>query len=327
MNAENMTARNNIDSPELSVPSSYQTPVTSRANNINNRAEQIKLKRGLIPRNYKSHFEKEEYDLIDDKKESKHNSSAEKLKAHTIIEQPMMPLIRYDEAWNHFKKIGSLYKTPDDAPNNYTNKYMCINRICSCLAGQLDNELKQERNICVNLSRARYDCNNEIHFSILFKIYYFFKKKNCTKIGEHWQDIGFQGDEPDIDLLTIGIFGPLQILYCIDTYPIFSLELFLFLVPRKCDWLYAVTMFSLSKFIIQMVNQGVLNYYFNGNHNVHKVLNEIFVGMVFHFKKNIEDYSKNNCLTAEFIAKTIQHIKDMSYTNIVYFLTNHSSIR
>ena len=320
MRTDNKTSRSNADYPELSNPSSSQLAFNSPRNNINNRSEQIKLKRGLIPTNYKQYNPAEKSEI--NNKNIKKNSISQP--QNIIYEKPIIPLITYSEAWNIFKKNYSLLQ-PYTIPNNYSNKYMCMNRICSCLVGQLSNELRQERNLCINLSRLKYNVNDDLHFKILFKIYYFFKKKNCTKIGEHWQDIGFQSDNPEIDLITIGMFGPLQILYCIDKYPNFSLELFSFLVQRKCDWLYAVTMVSLSKFIIQMTDQGVLNFYFNEKQNVPFVLNEIFVGMVAHFKKNVEDYSKNNCLTAEFIAKTIQYIKKISY-KIVYFLGNHPYI-
>ena len=324
MRTDNRTSRDYIDTPELSTPSTSNSQVaySNNRNKINNRSEQIKLKRGLIPTNQKENNTNEDAELIDDNKDNSKNSNVQLIT--NTCEKPLIPLISYEEAFNYFKKISSLSLSTLHN-NNYSNKYMCINRICSCLVGQLSDQLKQERNLCMNLSRLKYNSNDDIHFRILFKIYYFFKKKNCSKIGEHWQDIGFQSDNPEIDLITIGMFGPLQILYCIDKYPNFSLELFSFLVQRKCDWLYAVTMVSLSKFIIQMTDQGVLNFYFNEKQNVPFVLNEIFVGMVAHFKKNVEDYSKNNCLTAEFIAKTIQYIKKISY-KIVYFLGNHPYI-
>ena len=122
------------------------------------------------------------------------------------------------------------------------------------------------------------------------------------------------------------MLGPLQILYCIDKYPNFSMELFKYLVPRKCDWLFVVSILSLSKFIIQMTYQGILNYYFNERKNVEIVINEVFVGMVFYFKSQIEEFWKKYTLTAQFIAKTIQKIKDQTNTKIDSFLNNHPNI-
>lgn len=296
------------------------------ANKITNRSEQIKLKRGLMANNSKR-YNTEDTELIDE-------NSDQSLPGKPLIseyfkpENPRVPLISYTDGLNYFRNNKTLFlKTYiPRSISTYSNKTECISQLCSCLIGSLSDELKIERNFFLNLSQVRYNCDDEIHFRILFTIYYFFKKKNCEKIGEHWQDIGFQSNRPESDLLTVGMLGPLQILYCIDKYPNFTRELFSFLIPRKCDWLYVVSILSLSKFIIQMTNQGILNYYFNKRKNVQIVINEVFVGMVYCFKNNIEEYGRKYSLTAQFIAKTIQKIKDNTYTQIDHFLNNHSNI-
>lgn len=304
-------------------------------NKTTNRSEQLKLKRGLMAKNkkmtvYNNTDNTENIDLIDENSNHSLPGNSNNLITESSInpETPKIPLITYNEAINYFKNNQTLcHKTYiPRSISTYSNKTECMSQLCSCLVGSLSKELKIQRNFFLNLTQVRYNNEDQIHFRILFTIYYFFKKKNCGKEGEHWQDIGFQSVNPENDLLTVGMLGPLQILYCIDRYPNFTLDLFKFLIPRKCDWLFVVSIFSISKFIIHMTNQGILNYYFSEKNNVEYVMNEVFVGMVFYFKSQIVEYGTKYSLTAQFIAKTIQKIKDSTYTNIDTFLNNHPYI-
>jgi hypothetical protein len=40
---------------------------------------------------------------------------------------------------------------------------------------------------------------------------------NVPRRGGHWQDIGFQGDDPATDLRSVGMLGLLQMLAFLET--------------------------------------------------------------------------------------------------------------
>ena len=269
--------------------------------NINNKTEQIRLKRNLLQSKYPI--------KNDDQAESVHDQSENSL-IQEVPETPQIPLITYEEAYNYFN--GVILKED----NNQQEKDDC----CSCSSSKTN----REKAFILNLSRIRYNPNNDIHFRILFKIYYFFKKKNCPKEGEHWQDIGFQSDSPEADLLSVGMFGPLQILFGIDKYPVLYTNLFKYLLVRKCELYFMVNLISMCKFSLNSLERDLLNDFVNERESLTRLTNEVYVGMGNEYFKEIQKYGSNNTLTIEYIVKTIKKISEKR-TNVNYFIKNHTS--
>lgn len=269
----------------------------------NNRTEQIKLRRNLLQSNFQI---KDPNDEISTPKMISENSSLIK----QAPEEPSIPLITYQESYNYFQ---SLIFTNQN--NNFDDDD--DSGFCSCSS----EKIKRQKYFIKSVNRIKYDENNNIHFRILFSIYYFFTKRNCEKEGEHWQDIGFQSDTPSVDLISVGMLGPLQMLYGINTYPDFYNNLFQYLLKRKCDLFFAGNLISFSKFSLNLLERGILDN-FGDNDNLFTILNEIYVGMGFDFFNDIQNYGNGNILTIEFIVKTIQKISE-NRTQTNYFLSNH----
>ena len=272
-------------------------------NKVNNKTEQIKLRRNLLQSNFKVLDENEEV--------STPNMISERSsEVDRTPEQPEIPLITYEEAYKYFQSL--VYPNQD---NNIQKK---SSSFCSCSS----EKLEKEKVFLASLNKIKYDKNNNIHFRILFSIYYFFTKKNCQKEGEHWQDIGFQSDTPNTDLYSVGMYGPLQILYGINKYPSFYSNLFEYLLKRKCDLFFAVNMISFTKFSYNVFERGILDSDIKENNSLLIALNEVYVGMGYDFSNEIQQYGNNNILTIEFIVKTIQNISEKRIEPR-YFLKNH----
>ena len=303
MNKPNTSRYRNDTSDQFTYNSniSFNSLVEDRNNN---RTEQIKLRRNLLQSNFQI---KDPNDEISTPKIISENSSL----INQAPEEPSIPLITYQESYNYFQ---SLIFTNQN--NNFDNDD--DSGFCSCSS----DKIKRQKYFIRNISRIKYDENNSIHFRILFSIYYFFTKKNCEKEGEHWQDIGFQGDSPHADLITVGMLGPLQILYGINNYPDFYSNLFQYLLKRKCDLFFAGNLISFSKFSLNLLERGILDD-FGDNDNLFFTLNEIYVGMGYDFFTDIQNYGNGNILTIEFIVKTIQKISE-NRTQTNYFLGNHA---
>ena len=272
-------------------------------NKHNNKTEQIKLRRNLLQSNFKVINENEDI--------STPNIISEKSsEVDRTPEQPEIPLITYQEAYNYFQSI--IY------PNKTNNKEEKSSGFCSCSSAKLE----KEKILLASLNKIKYDKNNNTHFRILFSIYYFFTKKNCQKEGEHWQDIGFQSDTPSTDIYSVGMYGPLQILYGINKYSSFYSNLFEYLLRRKCDLFFAVNMISFTKFTYNIFERAILDSDIKDNDSLFTTLNEVYVGMGYDFSNAIQQYGNSNILTIEFIVKTIQNISEKR-TEPRYFLKNH----
>lgn len=293
------TSRNDIDS--FTYNSNFSGTNLIDNDRINNKTEQIKLRRNLLNSTFQNLNENDE---ISTPKAISENSMI----INDTPEQPIILLIKFQEAYKYFQSLM------------YPNQYLLEENssgFCSCSSGKI----KKQKNFIKNLSRIKYDENNDIHFRILFSIYYFFTKRNCEKEGEHWQDIGFQSDTPNADLISVGLLGPLQILYGIDHYPTFYSNLFKYLLMRKCDLFFIVNLLSCSKFCLNILERGLLDN-INDNDDLLIVLNEIYVGMSYDYNNSIQNYGNNNILTIEFIVKTIQAISEKRIQTD-YFLRNH----
>ena len=293
------SGRNDVDS--YTYNSNFSAASLIDDDRKNNKTEQIKLRRNLLNSTFQTKVNNEE---ISTPKAISENSSI----INRTPEQPTIQLITYNEAFTYFQSLM------------YTNQYTeeKSSGFCSCSSGKI----KKKKNFIKNISRIKYDENNNIHFRILFTIYYFFTKRNCEKEGEHWQDIGFQSDTPSTDLISVGMLGPLQILYGIDYYPHFYTELFKYLLMRKCELFFASNLLSLSKFSLNILERGILDSSVNDNDNLLNILNEIYVGMSYDYNNIIQVYGNSNILTIEFIVKTIQAISEKRIQTS-YFLTNH----
>ena len=292
---DNITYNSNI-----SASDNFLSLVDDRKNN---KTEQIKLRRNLLQSSFQV---RNINDDVSTPKMISENSSV-----NDLPEEPNIPIIAFNEAYTYFQNLF------------YTNKPNMIEEkdddCCSCSS----SKITKQKNFILNLHKIKYDKNNNIHFRILFSIYYFFIYNNCEPEGEHWQDIGFQSDSPNNDLITVGMFGPLQILYGITYYPTFYTNLFGYLLNRKCDLFFAVNMISLSKFSLNILERGILDHIINDNDNLFLVLNEIYVGMGYEYSNSIQHYGNNNILTIEFIVKTIQSISERR-TETNTFLSNHT---
>ena len=294
------TGRYNNDIDNITYSSNLSGMSFIEEDKNNNKTEQLKLRRNLIQSKIPIKGEEE-------------SSSPKAISENTSVinknpEKPLIQLITFQESLNYFQSL--LYTNQ----NNYMQKENV--NCCSCSS----EKTKRQKVFIQNISRIKYDENNVIHFRILFTIYYFFTKRNCEKEGEHWQDIGFQSDTPSVDLISVGMLGPLQILYGIDSYPYFYSNLFQYLLVRKCDLFFAGNLLSFSKFSLNILERGILDY--ENPNNLIIIMNEIFVGMGYDVYNNIQTYGNSNTLTIEFIVKTIQSISEKR-TQASYFIGNH----
>ena len=255
----------------------------------------IRLKRNLIQSKYPIKSLQSNNEISEESSIKKHNP-----------EKPNIPLIDFKTAYNYFKSV--IIINNNDAQKN----------CCSCTS----QKILSQKKFILRLSKVKYDQNNEIHFRILFTIFYFFLKKNCEKEGDHWQDIGFQSDNPSIDLLTIGMLGPLKVLYGINKYPVLYTQIFDYLLKKKCDLNFMVNMLSLCKFSLNVLERGLLDDIVNENDNLFFYMTEIYVGMSYEYQTQITNYGNKYDLTFEYIAKIIKNISGMR-TQINYFINNH----
>uniref|UniRef100_A0A183TVT6 ELMO domain-containing protein n=1 Tax=Toxocara canis TaxID=6265 RepID=A0A183TVT6_TOXCA len=98
---------------------------------------------------------------------------------------------------------------------------------CICRSGRptklaLRNAaLIEERLTIVALTKVKYSESNPTHWEMLVSIYKQIiddrnSRTEVKRFGNHWETIGFQGDDPATDLRGVGIFGLCQLLFLVS---------------------------------------------------------------------------------------------------------------
>ncbi|KAF4528955.1 hypothetical protein B566_EDAN017423 [Ephemera danica] len=90
-----------------------------------------------------------------------------------------------------------------------------ISRLLSNLFGypKLSSNLEPERNEVFAIAQCPLDPNNEIHNRMLQTVYKGLTglHLDCPRHGRHWEQVGFQGSNPDTDLRGVGMLGLLHL--------------------------------------------------------------------------------------------------------------------
>jgi hypothetical protein len=98
----------------------------------------------------------------------------------------------------------------------------------SCLHTGIDDgsEDYNDRDFVLALQFVQLEATNDIHRRMMVTLFRRLERpaRNAPEpapFGQHWERLGFQGNDPSTDLRSTGILGVLQLLYLVDFYPTF----------------------------------------------------------------------------------------------------------
>eukprot|EP00736_Rhodelphis_marinus_P006290 Rmarinus@m.6150 len=90
-------------------------------------------------------------------------------------------------------------------------------RFCFCCGGPSikGGALREERDVFFRLALVAYSDEEMVHFNMLQTVWMRLTgdKRNCPRFGGHWEQIGFQGNDPSKDFRGAGILGLLQLVF------------------------------------------------------------------------------------------------------------------
>mmetsp|Transcript_25413 Transcript_25413/g.24750 ORF Transcript_25413/g.24750 Transcript_25413/m.24750 type:complete len:84 (-) Transcript_25413:395-646(-) len=82
-------------------------------------------------------------------------------------------------------------------------------------------------------------------------------------IGNHWQDVGFQGTDPRTDIRDVGILGLLHILFFVDKYSQCAQIILKYSQNPRYEFPLAIKMFEMTILTLQLMREDKLNYLCN----------------------------------------------------------------
>nr|CAD7432301.1 unnamed protein product [Timema monikensis] len=158
----------------------------------------------------------------------------------------------------------------------------------SCLLGppNLHEQLLAERDLVFAIAQCKLDLEDCVHYRMLQTVYQRLTgtRLDCTCYGSHWQQIGFQGNDPGTDLRGVGMFGLLQLLYLASSPHLMPLarDIYRVSLDEQQNFPLAVLSLNMTRMALQTLRQGLLNRECNERQMVVEVLNEFYAAIFCH---------------------------------------------
>ncbi|XP_057289890.1 ELMO domain-containing protein 3-like isoform X2 [Hydractinia symbiolongicarpus] len=178
--------------------------------------------------------------------------------------------ITFTEALEHFETL----KLADY--NNKIRPYIRhtgVSSLWHIISGppKLSKNLTQERDLIFVLAAVTFDNSNETHIRILQTVYRKLTKTkiDCPRFGQHWENIGFQGNDPSTDLRGCGMLGLLTTLYFITSKDTSQLAATVYHLSQDeiQNFPFSVMSINVTRIALQILREGKLNNRKNKNKN------------------------------------------------------------
>ena len=149
----------------------------------------------------------------------------------------------------------------------------------------LHDSLINERNLVLAMALHAFDNTDNFHTTVLDTIYRSLMKSqvSCPRFGSHWEDIGFQGNDPATDLRGAGMLGLIN-LFDFVTSPI-ACQIALNILKLSRDVTQRFPMcalsMSLTVIVITLLRDGKLSKICNSRGMVFSVVNDAYKALFY----------------------------------------------
>ncbi|XP_002160272.3 ELMO domain-containing protein 3 isoform X1 [Hydra vulgaris] len=156
-------------------------------------------------------------------------------------------------------------------PEEYNKKirpvitYSGINAIYHWMVGppKLDQKLIKDRDWIFIFAATAFDQNEKFHIRILQSVYYGLTKSkiNCPRFGSHWENIGFQGNDPSTDLRGCGMLGLISVLDFIQSPATLGLASKIYSLSQDLvqNFPFCIMSINVTRISLQILREGKLN--------------------------------------------------------------------
>lgn len=190
--------------------------------------------------------------------------------------------VKYDDAVSHFMGLDLTEQkkkivTEDNRPKGLFSSFFSL----FFTANSLNKNVMQERDNVFAIALIAYDNHDVMHSRVLQTIYMILQGVNVegARFGAHWEEIGFQGDDPATDLRGVGMLGLLQLLFFVRKYADLAKKIHKLSRDEKQCFPFSVVSLNFTKIILQTMRSGILNAKFNKRGHVLPYINELLVGL------------------------------------------------
>jgi hypothetical protein len=160
----------------------------------------------------------------------------------------------------------------------------------SCLCGiirphvPLSDELANDVYTYLAIAKIQMNHEDEMHQKIFSEIYTRITDKPLENtIGNHWEDVGFLGADPNTELRGMGMLGAVMLLYIVTEHRDFVREMYTYSKHPKYHFPLCMTLLHLAGASCQLLKDGHINGLCNSTNSIDAPLHVIYVALCREF--------------------------------------------
>ena len=137
---------------------------------------------------------------------------------HTQIFAPFDTILFMDAKTYLLQNTSHTSSVPRKQNGNFFSRFLDLFR--SSKASSQTLEFNRQCDQLLNLSKHPCDMNDRVHLRILYTIYRRLLNSTASfhaTTGTHWEEIGFQGINPETDFRATGLFSLFCLIYFVDS--------------------------------------------------------------------------------------------------------------
>jgi hypothetical protein len=162
-------------------------------------------------------------------------------------------------------------------------------------------KLKRDRNRIFALALKSFDNAEPVHQKMLVSIYQHLRPDSgpkCPRIGNHWEEIGFQGNDPASDLRGVGLLGLFQLTAFILAPQTAGLahDVYALSTRKGGDFPFCVMGLNLTQIALHHLREGTLNREINRSRNPLVTFNHFYASL---FMRLLNLWHGKNCTVAD----------------------------
>lgn len=140
-------------------------------------------------------------------------------------------------------------------------------------------QIRAYNRLILEVDRVRsikYDAENDEHEKDLIKLWSLYNDNAPlpNRVGSHWQDMGFQGQDPKTDFRGMGLLGLQQMIFFAVNYPDTARQVFSQSHHPQYGFSFAIVAINITGMAFELLNKRKLRGHFYSLHTLEPGLSE-----------------------------------------------------
>jgi ELMO domain-containing protein len=199
--------------------------------------------------------------------------------------------VNFADVWFRVKNLKLIYEKnlvqkESQGTWSFLRKY-----VCSCFSKRLSVNLLTEQDQIIAFSKQIFKEEDDYHFRMLYTIYTTLTgDHHCARFGSHWEQVGYNSQDPARDLGKSGMFGILQIIAFTSFHRKFFIQAYRYSRDETHGFPFCNLLLKISKFTIKSLREGYLQSLVENQKSVINAVNNFYFSM---FYKIFRYYQRN----------------------------------